>query len=976
MNASDLLMLMLGQATQIALLYGVIRLTLRIVGGRRPFLSHTLWAILLLKCVTPPIWSSSLGVFSQFQLPLPVQGDRAQTVEASSQRITGESIDNEPTSLTQPSELFTRITVAPAEDSSLPRVNQPKGSVSALPPASTPHRLAGALLIIWTCGVLFFGLRLFAQVMGFLARLRAIPRRECPEIESRTTALARRLGIRRIVRIEVIEGDIGPAVLGWLRPRILVPAVLVDRASRRSLDSLIAHELVHLRRGDLWWAGLQEFARCLWWFHPAVRSAAKSLTVEAEKSCDQETIASLACKPAEYARCLLDVLEQKHKLRSAPAFPGVRAIDITTERMERIMNTDVKRVRYERWWFWPLLALSCLIILPGAQRLTADDPPVVSSNNGELVTENEETSDDSNATDPKSEAAVTKTVTERTDAKPAVAEPFEVGATDAKPDGETVAVGDNAAAARISRFILQGNRAINDRALKTQLGLQASDALTQLNVESARQRMLDLYRSRGFYDVEINSSIGIRNDPTALIFRINEGLRKMVGIDQSGQLYTLAAPSASDTQVPRPVAVAKPLPRLPQRASDLEDAEDLVHVETRMLLIPTERWHDLEIDWSANGSTPPNSTKHQPSPSVTPPADDPETTDSARPEPLHPDRVESETEPEVGRQDRMGLVLLDDDPTRRIIETVEGSRVLSMPTVLTINGRAVTVEVGRMAPRLPRMKEDSNGHGDRTDKSIQLGTKLKLTPTVVDRRYVRLDLDLSVTRSPDVTRAISDVELKGVAERNGRVTLQASYPKIAVTAVSQLQTTFSLPLDQHLAIGGLSIEDRGQSFQLLCVIDCRLVTKKDETEASNHETASQPGLALPSLPAASAAGSSSRLECGPFALLGKTETGVEIHGDVRVETSSGKTVIEVNKLRMRWTDGDELIADHGIITATNDQVSAVLDGNVKIQLGSRRLAADHVKIVDTNVVLERNVRVSSGEMKFSASQLQLVVDDE
>jgi bla regulator protein BlaR1 len=31
---------------------------------QRPHLAHTLWMVVILKCLTPPLWSSPTGIFS------------------------------------------------------------------------------------------------------------------------------------------------------------------------------------------------------------------------------------------------------------------------------------------------------------------------------------------------------------------------------------------------------------------------------------------------------------------------------------------------------------------------------------------------------------------------------------------------------------------------------------------------------------------------------------------------------------------------------------------------------------------------------------------------------------------------------------------------------------------------------------------------------------------------------------------------
>ena len=125
--------------------------------------------------------------------------------------------------------------------------------------------------------------------------------------------------------------------MGFFRPTVLLPKVIVDGKSAVELEPIITHELIHIRRGDLWVGVLQVLAQALWWFHPLVWLANRWTTETTERCCDLEVLSESKVSPANYARSLVDVLELKQSLASVPAFPGMRPVDITTDRLERIM---------------------------------------------------------------------------------------------------------------------------------------------------------------------------------------------------------------------------------------------------------------------------------------------------------------------------------------------------------------------------------------------------------------------------------------------------------------------------------------------------------------------------------------------------------------------------------------------------------------------------------------------------------------
>src|SRR5690606_17298708 len=60
-----------------------------------------------------------------------------------------------------------------------------------------------------------------------------------------------RAGITTPIGLVVTTDIDSPALLGWLRPRILLPEKLTDPSSRHLLRAVFFHELAHFRNGDI-----------------------------------------------------------------------------------------------------------------------------------------------------------------------------------------------------------------------------------------------------------------------------------------------------------------------------------------------------------------------------------------------------------------------------------------------------------------------------------------------------------------------------------------------------------------------------------------------------------------------------------------------------------------------------------------------------------------------------------------------------
>jgi hypothetical protein len=162
---------------------------------------------------------------------------------------------------------------------------------------------------------------------------------------------------------------------------------LVQTSPQRSSPEL---EVLHIRRGDLWVGLLQTLAQALWWFHPLVWWVGRLTTREAERCCDEEVLGELKCDPASYARALLDVLDLKSQLKPVPVFPGVRPVDVTSQRLERIMSLRQGCRRRSPWWCWLVAIGAAALTLPGAAFVVSADAPKVSSSNDQRPTLNSE----------------------------------------------------------------------------------------------------------------------------------------------------------------------------------------------------------------------------------------------------------------------------------------------------------------------------------------------------------------------------------------------------------------------------------------------------------------------------------------------------------------------------------------------------------------------------------------------------------
>ena len=355
------------QAWQVTALIVCVLLITRFVTRDRPHLAYMLWLVVLLKCVTPPLWSSPSGAFSWVQSSQArAAPDLAAQGAMSPVERTAIDIDFATPPFADDDE--TLIDIAGSD--------VPLEVTYFTVDQEDPERTAGSppiLVAIWAAGVVLALLVTGYRWLRCLWQLWRTPAVQAPALDALLSKLARQLKVRRRVRLLITSSRIGPAVIGLLRPVIVLPEIVVRDKPPEELEAILAHELIHVRRGDLWLGLLQVCAKAVWWFYPLVWWVNRWSTREAERCCDEEVIGELGCDPKRYARSLLEVLELRRTLQPVPAFPGMKPVEVTSKRLERIMKLGQGCHKRTPRWCWAIMLLLAAAALPGAAFIAADD---------------------------------------------------------------------------------------------------------------------------------------------------------------------------------------------------------------------------------------------------------------------------------------------------------------------------------------------------------------------------------------------------------------------------------------------------------------------------------------------------------------------------------------------------------------------------------------------------------------------------
>ena len=105
--------------------------------------------------------------------------------------------------------------------------------------------------------------------------------------------------------LRAVGTDIGPALVGAWRARIVVPADFEQRYGAGERALILAHETAHARRGDGWWCLLARILAALFWCHPLAWWALAALRHDQELACDAAVLREHGEQRRSYANAML-----------------------------------------------------------------------------------------------------------------------------------------------------------------------------------------------------------------------------------------------------------------------------------------------------------------------------------------------------------------------------------------------------------------------------------------------------------------------------------------------------------------------------------------------------------------------------------------------------------------------------------------------------------------------------------------------
>jgi len=304
-------------------------LVLRIRPNANATTRHSILAAALFASLVLPIVTAVLG--SGAASSAAPAGPATQT--ASVAHGASESLGPKSILPYKPAKLGASI---PSRTSPAPKGPSPLLAVPALVRLSfsVPRSIALVLVAIWCTGTVFVLLRLMLS-LGHLERLKRDALPLPPEYRAELTRWAVASKGSRAVRLCTSDQIEIPIAVGLFDAMILVPTRLLEELKPHDIDSIVLHELAHLRRADDWINAIERFAQAFLFFNPGIAWLNAQLDLEREVACDDWVLQQNDALP--YATCLAKVVESTvwpFRAMTAPgAFVTRRGMSIRIERL-------------------------------------------------------------------------------------------------------------------------------------------------------------------------------------------------------------------------------------------------------------------------------------------------------------------------------------------------------------------------------------------------------------------------------------------------------------------------------------------------------------------------------------------------------------------------------------------------------------------------------------------------------------------
>ena len=336
----------------------VIGLVLLVHGVGRKHLSprvrYALWLLVVLRLALPTSLESRASVFQHTRTATTAIARAAKSPPVVPTAPAGKSAGVLPAPQANPSPA--RGGESPLAARAALRERPSEGNFGA----STARALPWPVILssAWLTGVMFLLGRIVWIPLRLNARLARQETAPSPAVFEILEQAKRSIGVNQVLPIVQSRAVQSPALLGFIRPWLLLPHGLVEKFTADELRLVFLHELAHLKRRDIAVNWLTTLLLILHWFNPLVWYAFARMRADREEACDELALAhARAEENRAYGRAIIKLLEG---FARPPALPGLVGI---LEDQQHIKRRITMIAQFKRMIPWSASAAGLFLVL-------------------------------------------------------------------------------------------------------------------------------------------------------------------------------------------------------------------------------------------------------------------------------------------------------------------------------------------------------------------------------------------------------------------------------------------------------------------------------------------------------------------------------------------------------------------------------------------------------------------------------------
>ncbi len=213
----------------------------------------------------------------------------------------------------------------------------------------SPAEIILSLLTIWTVIALALFARILLQHRGFVRVLDNDHEPVSPSLQHRAQGIAARIGLNASPRLIASLVVSSPLVLrSGAQNHCIVPAWFETDFTPAEQDAALAHEFMHVKRGDLIALKVCALTTSAFWFNPLVWIGARAFRVDQEAACDADVLRRTSISPHTYGATLLKAV-RGGRFGAAPLAASLPLTHALKERLTRMKNGPVP-MKFRTLW--------------------------------------------------------------------------------------------------------------------------------------------------------------------------------------------------------------------------------------------------------------------------------------------------------------------------------------------------------------------------------------------------------------------------------------------------------------------------------------------------------------------------------------------------------------------------------------------------------------------------------------------------